>query len=114
MRQQYYRQKLTAALADLTGIKRDLTLERSADELEFYIAKATRDVESRLAHNDAKRIREIRAALQRMDDETFGECIDCDKAIAHKRLDAAPWAARCIQCQEEFDQAQALEYREAA
>ena len=36
MRQQYYRQKLTAALADLTGIKRDLTLERSADELEFY------------------------------------------------------------------------------
>lgn len=110
-----YRQQLTVALAGLTGIKRDLTLERAADELEFYTAKATRDVESRLAHNDATRIREIRAALARLDSGEYGVCVDCEQAIAPKRLAAAPWAARCVGCQEEHEARQvSVEYEEAA
>jgi RNA polymerase-binding transcription factor DksA len=116
MRQLHYRKQLTDALHNLTDIKRDLTLDRqSADELEFYIAKANRDVESRLAHNDTVRIREIRAALQRLDDGTLGECVGCDGRIAPKRLDAAPWAARCVKCQEEFEaRSEPVDYLEAA
>jgi len=110
----HYKKQLTDSLTDLTGIRRDLTMERPADFLDFIVAKEAHEVESRLASHDATRIREIRAALARLDDGSYGECIECAEPISAMRLNAAPWAARCIGCQEEFDQSQALEYREAA
>jgi DnaK suppressor protein len=38
-------------------------------------------------------------ALARLDDGTFGACVRCGNAIAPERLEALPWAARCIDCQ---------------
>jgi DnaK suppressor protein len=38
-------------------------------------------------------------ALARLDAGTFGTCIRCGKPIAPDRLEALPWAARCIDCQ---------------
>ena len=38
-------------------------------------------------------------ALARLNDGTFGTCVRCGKPIAAERLDALPWAARCIDCQ---------------
>jgi DnaK suppressor protein len=41
------------------------------------------------------------AALDRLADGSFGVCLECETPIAPKRIIAAPWAARCIHCQEE-------------
>jgi DnaK suppressor protein len=41
----------------------------------------------------------VDAALSRIDDGTYGDCLDCRRPIAADRLDALPWAARCIDCQ---------------
>jgi DnaK suppressor protein len=38
-------------------------------------------------------------ALARIADGTFGACHDCGRPIALDRLEALPWAARCIDCQ---------------
>ena len=38
-------------------------------------------------------------ALARLDDGTFGMCVRCGQPIAWERLEALPWAARCIDCQ---------------
>ncbi len=38
-------------------------------------------------------------ALARLDAGTFGACIRCGEPIAADRLEALPWAARCIDCQ---------------
>jgi DnaK suppressor protein len=38
-------------------------------------------------------------ALARLDDGTFGMCVRCGQPIASERLEALPWAARCIDCQ---------------
>jgi DnaK suppressor protein len=38
-------------------------------------------------------------ALGRLDDGTFGMCVRCGQPIAPERLEALPWAARCIDCQ---------------
>ena len=38
-------------------------------------------------------------ALTRIADGTFGACHDCGRPIAADRLEALPWAARCIDCQ---------------
>lgn len=46
---------------------------------------------------------EIAQARQRLADGRFGECVDCGEAIARARLDAQPWAARCLPCQERHE-----------
>jgi len=38
-------------------------------------------------------------ALARLDAGTFGACVRCGNPIAAERLEALPWAARCIDCQ---------------
>ena len=38
-------------------------------------------------------------ALARLDAGTFGTCVRCGKPIAPDRLEALPWAPRCIDCQ---------------
>ena len=38
-------------------------------------------------------------ALARLDDGTFGTCVRCGGPIGPDRLEALPWAARCIDCQ---------------
>ncbi len=43
--------------------------------------------------------RDIEDALQRLNHESFGRCIDCGKKIAAKRLNANPMVARCLLCQ---------------
>jgi DnaK suppressor protein len=41
---------------------------------------------------------EIDAALQRLDEGSYGTCVRCGAAIAPERLAARPAAATCISC----------------
>jgi RNA polymerase-binding protein DksA len=41
----------------------------------------------------------VDAALSRLDAGGYGTCVRCERPIASERLDALPWAARCIECQ---------------
>lgn len=42
---------------------------------------------------------QVLAALARVDDGSFGRCVDCGTALSEERLEARPEAARCIDCQ---------------
>jgi RNA polymerase-binding transcription factor len=42
-------------------------------------------------------------ALRRLDEGTYGICEDCDAPISPARLQALPFARRCITCQEQFE-----------
>lgn len=50
---------------------------------------------------NAEQLRQIKEALQRINDGTYGVCADCEKPISPKRLQAVPWAKYCVQCQEQ-------------
>ena len=39
-------------------------------------------------------------ALERMDREDYGICMDCGNPISDKRLSAIPWTLLCLACQE--------------
>ena len=52
---------------------------------------------------DAAELREVEAALGRMKDGTYGECVECGTQIPYARLAANPSAARCISCQERLE-----------
>lgn len=46
---------------------------------------------------------EVVAALQRIEQGTYGTCVDCGARIAEGRLEARPEAARCVACQAKHD-----------
>jgi RNA polymerase-binding protein DksA len=41
----------------------------------------------------------VDAALAKLDAGTYGACETCGRPIAPERLEAIPWAAKCIDCQ---------------
>src|SRR3954471_2742261 len=47
---------------------------------------------------DVGELRDVEAALTRIADGTYGECVDCGTRIPHARLAANPSASRCIAC----------------
>lgn len=50
-----------------------------------------------------KRLQAIEDALRRIGDGTFGICEDCEEEIAVGRLNAMPFASRCVDCQERYE-----------
>ncbi|MCC6313071.1 MAG: TraR/DksA C4-type zinc finger protein [Thermomicrobiales bacterium] len=51
---------------------------------------------------------QIDAALERMDEGTYGICQRCGKPIAKERLEAFPYVAHCIDCQAKLERQQSL------
>jgi len=49
---------------------------------------------------DMKLLREIADALRRLEQGTYGTCMECEEPISVKRLNAVPWARYCVTCQE--------------
>jgi DnaK suppressor protein len=43
-------------------------------------------------------LRAIAAALRRIDDGTYGLCVDCEEPVHEKRLEVDPTVLRCIDC----------------
>ncbi|MEO8339685.1 MAG: TraR/DksA C4-type zinc finger protein [Nitrospirota bacterium] len=50
-------------------------------------------------------LEEVQDALRRVENGAYGKCIVCGRAIDPVRLEAVPWAARCIEDQEAQDKA---------
>ena len=48
-------------------------------------------------------LRDIDAALRRIDDGTYGLCIDCEESINPKRLEFDPTVLRCVDCAGKFE-----------
>jgi RNA polymerase-binding transcription factor DksA len=48
---------------------------------------------------DEVELREVEAAQGRVHEPDFGLCVDCNADIPFARLQAAPWARRCVPCQ---------------
>src|SRR5207237_10070151 len=51
-----------------------------------------------LLETEEQRLEEIAAALQRIDNGTFGCCEECRKEISKERLGAVPYTRHCIDC----------------
>ncbi len=49
------------------------------------------------------RLKAIEEALERIDDLTYGICVDCGEEIPAGRLNAMPFALRCVECQEKYE-----------
>ncbi len=57
-----------------------------------------------LIENSEETLREIDAALQRIEDRTYGICEEGNHPIGKDRLKILPWARLCIECQRKAEQ----------
>ena len=57
-----------------------------------------RELDYTLEENSEQVLADIEAALQRIEDGTYGICTNCGKQIPLDRLEARPWATTCIDC----------------
>jgi DnaK suppressor protein len=67
-------------------------------------AAYTREFFFELGNGDRRLLRDVVAALQKIDNGSFGSCERCGEAIADKRLEALPFARYCIDCQRLVEQ----------
>ncbi|MDH3997901.1 MAG: RNA polymerase-binding protein DksA [Desulfuromonadales bacterium] len=63
--------------------------------------ESDRNFELRIRDRERKLISKIREALDRIDDDEFGECEDCGDQIGEARLKARPVTTLCIECKTE-------------
>ena len=99
-------------LAQALRNRDDIAIEKSADQMDEIQYASERDLAMRNVNRGSTLHRQVKAALQRIQDDSFGTCIDCDLAISPKRLAAVPWALRCIRCQEAADRGDGQENTE--
>jgi len=52
-----------------------------------------------ILHSARSQRDEVLAALVRIEEDSYGQCVDCGHEIPEGRLDARPDAARCVGCQ---------------
>jgi len=53
-------------------------------------------------------VAQIKRALKRIENGSFGTCVSCDEDIQSKRLEAIPYVANCIACATKLERAGAL------
>ncbi len=85
---------------DSPGSGSDETDEMPHDNHLAETATVTldREIDYTLEENSEQVLAEIDAALQRIEDGTFGICGTCGQPIAPERLEAMPWVTQCIDC----------------
>ncbi len=70
---------------------------------DWAVADALAELDIGQVRHTLAELAEVDAALARMRDGTYGECLDCGTTIAAARLFAYPAARRCIACQQAFE-----------
>jgi DnaK suppressor protein len=92
-----------AELSDVLKRRDEIAIEKSPDAIDEVTRAAERELAIRNLDRESNLMKNVRAALRRIDDGTFGVCAHCEEEISPKRLAAVPWAPFCIKCQEAAD-----------
>lgn len=60
--------------------------------------------EQSISVNEQALLTQVENALRRIDEGTYGKCVNCGQPIPEKRLEAIPWAERDVKCEEQLEQ----------
>ena len=108
--QQAVRARLTQMLEELDDSARRLQrndADYEPDELSHldqhpadsasYVSETDREAAMREVVDGQRQ--QIEEALRRLDEGSYGRCVDCGRELPEERLEARPEAARCVECQ---------------
>ena len=101
-----YKQRLLELEARLSShIRRHLAsgreqlVDTAADVGDASVADESESEDFIEAELDASTLQQVQAALRRIENGTFGQCLMDGGPIELKRLDAMPWASYCVRHQ---------------
>jgi DnaK suppressor protein len=117
-----YKTVLETRLAELSYALRnreDIAIEKTPDALDEVQLAGERELAIRNLDRESHLLRQVRSALSRIADGSYGICNHCEEEISLKRLNAVPQTAYCIKCQEaadrhEFETNDTVEFATAA
>jgi len=98
----YYREKLVNRQKELTErleeIEHDLDEPADPDVEERATEREGDEVMESLGNAGLLEIKQIEAALTRVDDGSYGECVKCGEDISDERLELLPATPYCRNC----------------
>ena len=100
-----FRLKLNAIRADLIGdvegnfqsSQKDVN-EHMADLVDEAAQSYSRQLMLSLGEQELKRLQLVESALERMDQDQYGHCSECEKPIPVARLEVVPFTEHCVGC----------------
>ena len=105
---QHFKHKLLQARASIlnSGILTNLEdlhvkSDDLADEADLANNTINQQISFSIREKEMNKLRRIEAALVRVEEGTYGFCIESGEQIEHKRLETQPWAEYCIEVAEE-------------
>lgn len=102
MNVQKMKKRLEQRLAELTRETREIDAELhepgDPDFEERAVQIEGEEVLEGLGRVALDEIAQIKSALARIEVGTYGICVKCGDEIVDNRLEAVPYAARCIKC----------------
>jgi DnaK suppressor protein len=90
-----------------TSDREEILIENAAEDFDRLQQQMNREVAIRNLDRESKLLKEVNAAMKRVDEGSYGTCLRCDEEIPEKRMKAVPWAAYCVPCQESIERQRA-------
>ena len=91
-------ERLTLLTARAEDAESTLREGHSADFEEYATEAEGDEVLESLEGSAVAEISQINAALARIEDGSYGECVTCGEQVGEKRLEAVPHTPQCIGC----------------
>ena len=90
-----------------TSDREEILIENAAEDFDRLQQQMNREVAIRNLDRESKLLKEVQAAMNRVEEGTYGICLRCEEEIPEKRMKAVPLAAYCVGCQETIERQRA-------
>jgi len=97
------RAELCREVSESYAACRELGQDGVADIGDMSANAYSRDVLFNLSETQRQQIRDIDAALERIDTGEYGVCVHCSEEIAPRRLEVRPFSRYCIDCKTDIE-----------
>ncbi len=101
-----YKEALSKKMTELSetlGNRKPIAVEVTPEACERIVLAAQRELAVDTLERHSRLLREVKAAIARIENGSYGTCESCEEAITPRCLDAVPWARYCVQCQDNLD-----------
>ncbi len=110
-RQELLKETQAEIVKYIKGENRQL-VETALDDGDWSVIDLNEDLNLRKLGFNRDTLQKIDESLHKLDEGTYGVCDDCGDEINSERLRVLPFAIRCRDCQEDFEEQQAAEKEE--
>lgn len=98
---------------ELRGLGRSRGSANSGDSADAAFDAGSEELSSKLAELEARELRQVERALQKMKGGSYGVCELCQTKIPVARLNALPYSTMCVKCQNEVERSGNWEFNHA-